>query len=230
MTATPEARWDAMRSGIEGAGWYAAGTFTAIPTMHPYGPEGYKTIAFELVEQLHFVPDAVALPTSYSEGLFGIWKGFTELVALGYTDRVPRMIACEPEGGPLAIAHANGNPITRVPRPSTVARGVTPSVNSYGWVVALRSSNGLVGQTNDAAILEAQRDLALQGLYVEPESALALAGLRSLAHGGHLPAGQRIVLVNTSSDLKAIGGSRPSAMGGGRLRERRATWPRGKTS
>lgn len=211
VTATPEARWEAMRAGIERHGWYAGGTFTAIPTMHAYGHEGYKTISFELFEQLGYVPDAVAVPTSYSEGLFGIWKGFTELVQLGYTDRVPRMIACEPAGGPLALAHANGDRIARVPRPRSVARGVTPSISSYGGIVALRSSNGLVGQADDAAVLASQRDLARQGLYVEPASALALAGVRSLRRSGELAPGQRIVLVNTSSGLKALGGSRPAA-------------------
>lgn len=222
VAPTPEARWDAMRDGIERCGWYAAGTFTAIPTMHPYGHEGYKTIAFELFEQLHGVPDAVAVPTSYSEGLFGIWKGFAELVALGYTDRVPRMIACEPEGGPLALAHAKGSPITRVPRPRSVARGVTPSVNSYGGVVALRSSNGLVGQADDAGILAAQRELAHQGLYVEPASALVLAGVRSLYRRGELSPGQRIALVNTSSGLKAPGPQR-------RERSERSSAPPGRS-
>lgn len=209
VTPTPEDRWHQMRRGIERSGWYAAGTFTSIPTMHPYGHEGYKTIAFELAEQLGTVPDIVAVPTSYSEGLYGIWKGFAELVALRRTDRVPRMIACEPLGGPLGTAHAsNGNAIARVDRPRSIARGVTATVNSYAGIVALRSSNGLVGQADDQEILRALRDLASRGIYVEPASALALAGVRALVRAGQLPIGQRIVLVSTSSGLKALDPSR----------------------
>jgi threonine synthase len=203
---TREGRWVIIREGIERFGWYPATNFTDIPTNGPYGHEGYKTIAFELHEQLDGqVPDYVVVPTAYAEGLFGIWKGFHELALLGLTDRVPRMVACEPSGGPLQAAWNNSsNPIAHVSPSPTVARGIGGSVNSYLGIVALRESQGLVAQSSDHDILAAQGDLARQGIFAEPAAAASLAGLRALVRAGEIEPGARIVLISTSSGLKHL--------------------------
>jgi threonine synthase len=56
----------------------------------------------------------------------------------------------------------------------------------------------------------AQRDLAGEGIFADPASATALAGLRNIARTGALPPGQRIALVNTSSGLKNLEALRSS--------------------
>lgn len=202
---TREGRWEIIREGIERFGWYPATNFTDIPTNGPYGHEGYKTIAFELHEQLAgAVPDYVFVPTSYAEGLFGIWKGFDELVQLGLSDRVPRMVACEPEGGPLGVAWRDATRIARVALRQTVARGIGGTVNSYLGIAALRASDGLVAQASDEEILVAQSTLARQGIFAEPAAAACLAGLRALVGAGDIEQRARIVLVSTSSGLKHL--------------------------
>jgi threonine synthase len=205
VVTTREGRWTGVRDGVRDQGWYPATTFTEIPTGSTYGHEGYKTIAYELHEQLRgATPDLVAIPTSYGEGLFGVWKGFDELRRLGLITKTPRMLACEPDGGPLALAVGDSRAIARVaPRP-TVARGIGGTVSSYIAVAALAGSGGLVAQATDEEILHAQRDLAREGIMAEPASSAVLAGLRALARRGGLPAGQRVVLINTSSGLKSL--------------------------
>ncbi len=84
----------------------------------------------------------------------------------------------------------------------TIARGIGGTTNSYIAVAALSSSDGLVGQASDEEILSAQRDLATEGLLVEPAAAASRAGLRAVARRGELPPGQRIVPVSTSGGLK----------------------------
>ncbi|WP_454858249.1 threonine synthase [Promicromonospora soli] len=201
----PEERWEVMQQGMREKGWYPASNYTAIPTNGAFGHEGYKTIAYEITEALGTAPDLVSVPTAYGEGLFGIWKGFDEMKQLGRVADVPRMLGCEPAGGPLALAMADpSQPIARVPRTPTVARGIGGSVNTYVSVAALHASGGTVAQADDEAIMAAQRRLAAEGFFVEPASAAALAGLRTLAAAGDLPEGLRIVLVNTSSGLKNL--------------------------
>ena len=203
---TRDGRWAIIREGVERLGWYPGTNYTEIPTNGAYGHEGYKTIAFELHEQLAGeVPDFVAVPTSYAEGLFGIWKGYDELVRLGLAERTPRMIACEPEGGPLERAWARGDgSIARVPAHPTVARGIGGTVNSYLGFAALQGSNGIAVQAPDSEILAAQDALAREGVFAEPAGAAALAGLRVLARRGDLPPGARVVLVSTSGGLKHL--------------------------
>lgn len=205
IVTSPSERWQVMQEGMNEKGWYPASNYTDIPTNGAFGHEGYKTIAYEIIESLDGVPDLVSIPTAYGEGLFGIWKGFDEMVRLGRTNRVPRMLACEPTGGPLAVAlRMSDEPIARVPRASTVARGIGGQVNSYVSVAAVRASNGMLRQADDRAIMAAQRTLAAEGFFVEPASATALVGLRILAAEGKLPSGQRIVIVNTSGGLKNL--------------------------
>jgi threonine synthase len=201
----PDERWEVLRRGMSEEGWYPASNYTDIPTNGAYGHEGYKTVAYEVLESLGAAPDLVSVPTAYGEGLFGIWKGFDEMERLGRAAARPRMLACEPAGGPLTLAMQDPSRlIARVPRTTTVARGIGGSVNTYVSVAALHASAGTVAQADDESIMSAQRSLAAEGFFVEPASAAALAGLRTLAAQGRLQEGLRIVLVNTSSGLKNL--------------------------
>ncbi len=67
---------------------------------------------------------------------------------------------------------------------------------------AIRSSGGHVVEVTDAAVGEAQRRLAEQGLLVEPAGATAYAGaLADIAAGVH-DAGARVVVVATGAGYK----------------------------
>ncbi|MGH8931178.1 MAG: pyridoxal-phosphate dependent enzyme [Egibacteraceae bacterium] len=206
VVTTPEGRRMLLRQAVGELGWHPATNATDPPTNSAYGHEGYKTIAYELVDQLGGrPPDLVVIPTAYAEGLFGIWKGFDELRRLGRLTDVPRMLACEPKGGPLGVAYRSDHgAIAVVPRTATVARGIDVTANSYIGVAALVESGGLVVQASDDAILTAQRDLAADGFFVEPASAAGLACLRIATERQRLPSGLSIVVVNTSSGLKSL--------------------------
>src|SRR5207247_9821402 len=66
---------------------------------NPFGVEGFKTIAFEIVQQLNGrAPDRVYAPVGSGDGLYGVWKGFVELRRIGAVDRMPRMVACQASG------------------------------------------------------------------------------------------------------------------------------------
>ena len=55
------------------------------------GIEGYKTIAYEIAEDLGWTaPDVVVVPSAYSDGLYGIWKGWVELRAPGSREDAAR--------------------------------------------------------------------------------------------------------------------------------------------
>ncbi len=206
---TREGRWEIVGAGVRTRGWFPATNFTDIPTSSAYGHEGYKTIAYELFDQLAgTVPDLVVVPVGNGEGLFGVWKGFSELALLGRTASTPRMLAAEPAGAPLAgvlAAHsAGGGLIGRVRSLTTVARGIGGTVSSYMSLFTIQASDGLVAQVSDADVLTAQRDLAHEGIFAEPASAAALAALRVAAGRGDLARAATIVLVNTSSGLKGL--------------------------
>lgn len=209
---TPESRWELMRQGVERFNWYPTSGFVMPPVgSNPWGVEGYKTIAYEIAEDLGWVaPDVVVVPSAYSDGLYGIWKGWTELQAMGLVKQAPRMIAAEPFG-PLAHALERGLPapeIVEAPGPS-VAFSIASRYGTWQGLAALRDSGGIGVRLTDEGILEAQRALAREeGVFVEPSSAASLTAVMQLAGRKALDPEQTIVVVLTSAGLKDPGATR----------------------
>jgi threonine synthase len=198
-----EARWPLMRKIVEEFGYMPVSNLTPFHTGHPFGPEGYKTIAYELFLQLgRRLPDAIFVPTGYAELLYGVWKGFDELRRFGLVAEVPRLYACEPAArAPLTRSLAEGVPAIAVAAEPTAAYSVAVQVNGYRGVRAIRSSEGLAVAVPDEEMLAAQSALARHGLWVELSAAISLAGFRQ-----RLAAGERfngpVVCISTSSGFK----------------------------
>jgi len=205
---TPEGRWVLMKKCVEELGWYPTGTYSPpMPTGNPYGVQGYKTIAFEIAEQLDFeVPDWVVVPTIYGEGLYGIWSGFNEFQNLGITDNLPQMVAAETEMGPIANAlRKNLNYVEKVPPKLSVALSIAGSISSYQALKTVRDSNGYAMPVSDEEILQAQKMLAKhEGIFAEPASAASLAAIIRLVEENRIDKDEKIVLVITSTGLKDI--------------------------
>ena len=62
LRVSREDRWPALRRIVEETGFVSASNLTRFHTSNPFGPEGYKTIAYELFTQLGQVPGTVVLP------------------------------------------------------------------------------------------------------------------------------------------------------------------------
>lgn len=202
------ARWALVNQVVERLGFHPVSNLTASHTGHPFGPEGYKTIAYELHHQLGGrAPGAVLVPTGYGELLFGVWKGFCELRQLGLIDVVPRMIACEPEArGPLGAAlRARVDAVEVAARP-TRAHSIGSTVGGYRGVLAITRSDGVATAVGDAELEAARRAMAQAGLWQELSGAAGLAGLRSLVASGRVPDGP-VVCIATSSGFKSLDGS-----------------------
>ncbi|MGW4960853.1 threonine synthase [Nonomuraea sp. NPDC004186] len=205
VSVPAEARWPLLREVVDRLGYHPVSNQTVTHTGHPFGPEGYKTIAYELFLQLGGVPAGVFTPTGYAELLYGMWKGFVELRLLGLTETVPRMFSCETAaGGPHARALATGAPAAIVELRelgASDAYGIAGPVGGHRGVVAVRDSGGEALLVTDEELRAAQRDLAGQGLWQELSGAAGLAGHRKLRRDFDGP----VVCVATSSGFKDVG-------------------------
>lgn len=148
-----------------------------------YQPDGDKTTAFEICEQLNWqAPAAVFVPTGTGTDLFGIWQGFSVFQALGFIDRVPKMFAVQPEGAASLVeawqVRAQVPAVLTEIEPN-VAPPITHRVSGYhAYQAMLESGGGAVG-VSDAEMFIALKDLAArEGIYCEAASAAALAGIR----------------------------------------------------
>jgi threonine synthase len=209
LVAVPtfEDRWKLMGEGVRRYGWCPMGSYTIPPTGNPYGVEGYKTLSFEVIEQLGWnVPDFFIVPTAFAEGLYGSWKGFQEFRNLGLTDSLPRMVAACPAGcDPLRHAlNRNTDKIPILERAKTVALSIGTFTTGHQGLVALRESQGKAASLTDEEILDAQRLLALDGIFAESASATSVAAAIQMGRAGNIDREATVVCVITASGLKMV--------------------------
>ncbi len=162
--------------------------------------EGTKTIAFELYEDLGPLLSDIVTPVGQGTVLIGLAMGFRDLVASGLIEHPPHLHGVQSEAcAPLVRGAPRGRPAI-VQREPSIADGIripepTRAERSYA---AVRETGGRWLAVSEQAIESAWRAAAATGLLMEPTSAAALAGARSL----DLPAGS--VLIITGSGLKAL--------------------------
>ncbi|MGH2452123.1 MAG: threonine synthase [Candidatus Limnocylindria bacterium] len=193
-----------VRKCVEALGWFPASGYLWPPVGTPaFGMEGYKSIAYEILERLGSPPDWIVVPTSYADGLYGIWKGFRELREMGLIDRAPRMVAAE-VFGPLAETLASGADLpTQVPTSPSVSFSIATPIGTYQGLAALRESEGMAAAVPDDAAMTTQLRLAsLEGLYVEASSATGIAAAATLRREARIAEDDRVVVVLTSTGLK----------------------------
>jgi len=189
----------AVRRAAEKGAVYASHVYS------PFYPQGMKTIAFELWEQLGGrAPESVVVPLGHGTLLLGMYRGFCELLSAGLVGRLPRLFGVQAQPcAPLARAWERGAAdAAPVEEGDTIAEGVRIAAPPWGRAVlaAVRASGGSILALPDGETLAAQEKLARRGSYVEPTSALAVAALDHLRDR----LGDILVVVLTGSGFKTM--------------------------
>jgi len=170
----------------------------------PFRIEGYKSIAFEIYEEKF--PDYVMIPTS-SGGLFrGLTKGFKELKRSGIIDEIPTLISVQAEGcSPVCEAYqSNEKEIKRWSEPDTVARAISNPYPPGGNDVLrkLEEHGGICEKVPDKDILKAQNEIAREGIFCQPSSAVGIAALKNLRRKDKIEEGVDVVSIITGAGIK----------------------------
>jgi len=148
---------------------------------NPFGVEGLKTIAFEIVEQLgNRAPDRVFVPVGSGDGVFGVWKGFRELGRSGLIQKVPQMVACQATGADSLFRafSQRKNHVERLAQVSTAALSVGELAAGDHALRAVYESQGTVMLSSDEETFDAMHALMHCGFAVEPSSAVAYSCAR----------------------------------------------------
>ncbi|MFO7690566.1 MAG: threonine synthase [Cryobacterium sp.] len=173
-----------------------------VNSVNPDRIEGQKTAAFEIVETLGDAPDFQFIPVGNAGNYTAYHRGYREELDRGATTRLPRMFGFQAAGSaPIVLGH-------RVDNPDTIASAIRIG-NPASWDLALiahADSNGYFGSITDEKILAAHRILSAEvGIFVEPASAIGVAGLLERAEAGQIPAGSTVVITVTGHGLKDPG-------------------------
>src|SRR5690349_10086856 len=191
------------KSALNEFGWYDC------LSSNPYRDEGKKSYAYEMADQLDGrVPDWVVHPTAGGTGIYAMWKGYKELLSLGWIDRAPRLVAAQSEAAaPIVAAFQKGLvDIKPVIARETVAESIqVGNPVSIGWraLAALRESGGTAVALSDGEILEGQALIgSLSGIFAEPAAATSVAAAKKLRDNGTIGADDVVVCNLTGHGLK----------------------------
>lgn len=204
VTETMEDRAVVMNELVRELGYVpASGILTPPIGSSCFGVDGYKTIAYEIFEQMEQVPDWVIVPISYGDTLYGIYKGFCDLKEMGHIDAQPRMAAADVFGAAEAsLAQGGDIPVAMESSPS-LQTSIATGYIAYTTLLALRDSNGAARKSHDREALQMQLRLArTEGLYAEPASVASLVALEKLARDGVVRPNHKVLALITSTGLK----------------------------
>jgi threonine synthase len=207
---------DAFDLSIQAAnefGWYCRNT-----GYNPFTAEGKKTAALEIWEWWRKEgrardeagmrsPLNVVVPVGDGNIISGLHKGFKDLQALGWLDRVPRLFGVQAAGS-ASIANAWGRGSEEIVPVSaaTLADSISVDLPRDGVraVRAVVQTGGAYLTVPDADILRAMVDLGRVGVFAEPAAAAAFAGLRQAVREGRLGEEDQVLVLLTGSGLKDV--------------------------
>ncbi len=208
---SPDERWPLLADAERSLGWRTFSNRTSPPIGgDPLSIEAYRTIAFELVEQLRFAaPDLVIVPAGLGDGIQGIWRGLRELVAWGVIDRIPRMVAVEVAGA-VASALAGGKDWVAPTTTQTGAKALSGLTGTVQTLQAVVESEGLVVRVSEPELDQARIMLGeFEGIWSDLAAAAPIAATIKLAQRGDVPARTLIAAVVTGHGMQDGGSGAP---------------------
>ncbi len=198
-----EETFELSSKAIDRWGWYNRNA-----AVNPYLSEGKKTVSLEICEQLQWkAPDYIAVAVGDGCTIGGVWKGLKDLYAIGFIDKLPRLISCQAEGCcPLNRAiqeKAPWHPMEENTLADSIAVGVPRNPDKA--LQAIEESHGLVVNVSDAEIMAAQKLLgSVCGLFGEPAGVTGTAGVKKLCEMGVLGKDDTVVTMISGNGLKDV--------------------------
>jgi len=193
-------RIDCANAALEGAtkSYYAAHAW------NPYFLHGTKTVIYEILEQMDWkAPDYFFAPVGSGSQILGVYIGLKELQSAGIIDKMPKLMAVQSEKCCPLKDYVEGKETPISSHNPSIAEGIAihKPVRLKQIVEAVQKSGGDFVTVDDESIVEALKASALQGVYIEPTSASAVAALKQYA--GKFDQGAKVVVALTGNGLKA---------------------------
>ncbi|HSV76776.1 MAG TPA: threonine synthase [Bacteroidales bacterium] len=183
-------------------GWYNRNT-----GFNPLTIEGKKTVALELLDQFEGrVPDHIFLPVGDGVVISGVYKGYEDLMRLGYIDHMPAIVGVQSSGSDNLARHLHTD-IFKASPSHTIADSISVDIprNFFMAKNFVKKYNGNIIAVSDEQIIEAAAELASNtGIFTEPASAASFAGYQVYARENRILPGSENLVLLTGSGLKDL--------------------------
>ncbi len=181
--------------------WYNRNT-----AYNPLTIEGKKSAAFDIFIQTEGnLPDIIFIPVGDGVIISGIYKGFRELLKLGWINKIPELIAVQSEKSD-AVVRSKKNNHFEYKQATTIADSISAGAprNLHLAIEAIKNSGGDAISVSDENILASQKKFIKNtGVLCEPSSAATYAGYLQLLSKRAL-ANKSVLLLITGNGLKDI--------------------------
>jgi threonine synthase len=199
-------RWRVAARLVRDEGWFPLTNHLVPPVgSNPFGVEGYRTVACEIVEELGTAPDAVLVPTARGDLIWGIGVGFADLAAEGIIARVPRLVAVEPIPRLSLVLAGRAGVAASFPG-RTDQFSTAGSTATDASLRAVQDSGGTAIHVPDDAAAAGRQALARLGLDAELCAGGAYAAAAMLRASGDLTEGETVVVILTAASAREPAG------------------------
>jgi threonine synthase len=183
------------------------GRFYVGHILHPLFRDGIRSLAYEIAEQFTWeAPDCVYLPVSAGTLLLGVISGFRHLVKSKIIEAMPEIVACQTRQVSPLYHRFKSLPYV-VPESVNSIADALVSVDPPLLDVMVRSLEEVKGDVVMVAedeIGNAFKELARNGFFVEPSSAVAYAAYQKQLGNKKVSENARTVIILTGAGLKTM--------------------------
>ncbi|PIQ11533.1 MAG: threonine synthase [Ignavibacteriales bacterium CG18_big_fil_WC_8_21_14_2_50_31_20] len=181
--------------------WYNRNT-----AYNPLTIEGKKSAAYDIFIQTNGkIPDVIFVPVGDGVIISGIYKGFSELLKLGWIEKLPQLIGVQSEKSDAVVRYINNNEFVYKPA-TTIADSISAGAprNLYFAVNAIKESFGEAISVSDKNILQSQKEFIVEtGVLCEPSSAATYAAYKIFLDENRLQ-NKTVLLLITGNGLKDV--------------------------
>ncbi|MBI9070683.1 MAG: pyridoxal-phosphate dependent enzyme [Melioribacteraceae bacterium] len=172
---------------------------------NPLTIEGKKSAAIDMfIRYKGKLPDFIVVPVGDGVIISGIYKGFSDLLQLGWIEKIPMLIAVQAEGSNALVRYLETDQF-KFESANTIADSICAGAprNLYMASKAVKETNGFPIGVKDEDILIAQKEFAQNyGVLAEPAAAASFAGLKLGLDKGLIDKNWKGLLLITGTGLK----------------------------
>jgi threonine synthase len=180
--------------------WYNRNT-----AYNPLTIEGKKSAAYDIfISSKGNIPDIIFVPVGDGVIISGVYKGFKELLSLGWIDKLPKLIAVQSTGSDALVRYLTTGKFEFKPA-NTIADSISAGAprNLYIAANAVKESNGFAIAVTDEEILSAQKEFIRKtGILCEPSCASVYAAYKKLIKQHKISSSEKPLLLITGNGLK----------------------------
>lgn len=178
--------------------------------INPYLTAGYKSISYELYQQMEKLAEWIAVPIGAGPLLGAVYQGFRDLLEMGRIAAIPKLIGVQADRCcPIARAYEQHCSVRAYQMTEkTIASGLNDELRGYEQdgertLSYIYASGGTAVAVEENAIIDSVLSLAKEGLYVEPASAAPAAAIEKLLEMEVIQPQDSVVMIATGNGLKS---------------------------